>query len=260
MIVGSRRASIVLPTPGGPTSSRWCPPAAAAASASRALARPRTSTRSSGSSGSASSGGAAGSGGSGHGASPFRHACSSPSVRATRTCTPGTSAGFRGVGGRDDHALGARARERVDERERSRDRRTAPSRPSSPSTPTPSSTPAGSPSSALGERERDRELEPGTRLAHRRRREVHRDALHRILAVRTRATRRAPARATRARPRRGGRRPCSRAGRATRAPRRSRPDRRHLRALHCSPRRARDDLLVDPRPAELPIRSVVRRS
>ena len=32
---GSRRASIVLPAPGGPTSSRWCPPAAATSTARR---------------------------------------------------------------------------------------------------------------------------------------------------------------------------------------------------------------------------------
>jgi hypothetical protein len=43
----SRRASIVFPQPGGPASSRWCPPAAASSTARRAIAWPRTSTRSS---------------------------------------------------------------------------------------------------------------------------------------------------------------------------------------------------------------------
>ena len=41
-----RWASIVLPAPGGPTNSRWCPPAAATSSASRAIGWPRTSARS----------------------------------------------------------------------------------------------------------------------------------------------------------------------------------------------------------------------
>ena len=45
-IDGSRRASIVLPVPGGPTSSRLCAPAAAMTSASIAGAWPRTSARS----------------------------------------------------------------------------------------------------------------------------------------------------------------------------------------------------------------------
>ena len=43
---GSRRASIVLPAPGGPTSSRAWPPAAASSSARRASGCPRTSARS----------------------------------------------------------------------------------------------------------------------------------------------------------------------------------------------------------------------
>ena len=42
----SRRASIVLPAPGGPTSSRLWPPAAAISSARRASGWPRTSARS----------------------------------------------------------------------------------------------------------------------------------------------------------------------------------------------------------------------
>ncbi len=43
---GSRRASIVLPVPGGPASSRLCRPAAAISSARRARSWPRTSPRS----------------------------------------------------------------------------------------------------------------------------------------------------------------------------------------------------------------------
>ena len=42
---GSRRASIVLPAPGGPMRSRLCPPAAAISSARRAGACPRTSAQ-----------------------------------------------------------------------------------------------------------------------------------------------------------------------------------------------------------------------
>ena len=45
-IPGSRRASIVLPVPGGPASSRLWPPAAAISSARRARSCPRTSARS----------------------------------------------------------------------------------------------------------------------------------------------------------------------------------------------------------------------
>ena len=44
--VTSRSASIVLPTPGGPDSSRWWPPVAAISSASRASGWPTTSARS----------------------------------------------------------------------------------------------------------------------------------------------------------------------------------------------------------------------
>src|SRR5919199_1370441 len=45
-IDGRRRASIVLPTPGGPESSRLWPPAAAMVSASMSSTWPRTSARS----------------------------------------------------------------------------------------------------------------------------------------------------------------------------------------------------------------------
>ena len=43
---GSRSASIVLPAPGGPCRSTWCPPAAATSRANRASAWPATSARS----------------------------------------------------------------------------------------------------------------------------------------------------------------------------------------------------------------------
>ena len=45
-IPGSRRASIVLPVPGGPASSTLCSPAAASSSARRPRSWPRTSARS----------------------------------------------------------------------------------------------------------------------------------------------------------------------------------------------------------------------
>ena len=45
---GSRRASMVLPAPGGPVSSRWWPPAAATSRAKRPSGWPRTSARSGG--------------------------------------------------------------------------------------------------------------------------------------------------------------------------------------------------------------------
>ena len=44
--VGSRSASMVLPTPGGPSSSRWWPPAAQISAARRAVGWPTTSARS----------------------------------------------------------------------------------------------------------------------------------------------------------------------------------------------------------------------
>ena len=69
-IDGSRRPSIVLPVPGGPASSRLCPPAAASSSARRARSWPRTSARSGGSGSGSSSGGSAGGGRS----SPRRYA------------------------------------------------------------------------------------------------------------------------------------------------------------------------------------------
>ena len=45
-MVGSRRASMVLPEPGGPTIRTLCPPAAATSSALRAAPCPRTSAKS----------------------------------------------------------------------------------------------------------------------------------------------------------------------------------------------------------------------
>ena len=121
-----------------------------------------------------------GSGGSGQGSSPFRHSCSSPRLRATRTCTPGTrlaSAAF--AAGTITHVAPARARASTSASVPTTGR-TEPSRPSSPSTPTPSSTPGGQAAVGARERERDRELEPRSGLAHRCGREVHRDAFHRV--------------------------------------------------------------------------------
>ena len=50
---GRRRASMVLPVPGGPARSRLCRPAAASSSARRARSCPRTSARSRGAAASA---------------------------------------------------------------------------------------------------------------------------------------------------------------------------------------------------------------
>ena len=66
---GRRRASIVLPLPGGPSSSRLCPPAAAISSARNGSSCPRTSARSSSSAGRFASAGAGADGGAG-GTSP----------------------------------------------------------------------------------------------------------------------------------------------------------------------------------------------
>ena len=77
-----RCASIVLPEPGAPTSSRWWPPAAAISRACRATGWPRTSARSGGGGASSPTGGP---GSTGHGVSVVRHVTTSFSVDATRT-------------------------------------------------------------------------------------------------------------------------------------------------------------------------------
>ncbi len=181
-IVGRRRASIVLPMPGGPTNSRWCAPAAATESARRACARPRTSARSSGSSPS----GTADSIGGGIGwigprglalqaEVELAEAARDPDQRARHECRLGAFAA-----GTTTCSTPVRTSASTSASVPTTGR-TPPSRPSSPSTPTPSSAPAGSPPPAHVERERDAELEPGAGLAHRRGREVHRHPLLRVL-------------------------------------------------------------------------------
>ena len=128
----------------------------------------------------ASSASGTGSGGSGHGASPFRHASSSPSVRASRTWMPGTSAASAAfAAGTITHSAPARAT-RVDERERARDR-------SHRAVETELAEHADAVEHARRAVRRRRSSsasaiassEPGAGLAHRRGREVHRDALDR---------------------------------------------------------------------------------
>ena len=88
---GSRRASMVLPAPGGPIISRLWPPAAAISSARLASSCPRTSARS-GPSGLASSGSAtAGRAGSGD-QRPWSRSASRASVGIALTSIPSTSA------------------------------------------------------------------------------------------------------------------------------------------------------------------------
>ena len=126
---GSRRASIVLPVPGGPASSRLCRPAAAISSARRARSWPRTSARS-GSGGSAALPFAAAPSGSSR--SPRRYATASARWRTRH----GLDAGERRLGrrlGRDRAAGRARRARALGDRERRRrPRRTRPSSASSP--------------------------------------------------------------------------------------------------------------------------------
>ena len=79
----TRRAIIVLPAPGGPISSRLCPPAAAISSARRARSCPRTSARSSAS-------GARGAGGLGRAMTALEGSLSARTASASDD-TPSTS-------------------------------------------------------------------------------------------------------------------------------------------------------------------------
>jgi hypothetical protein len=85
-IVGSLRASIVLPAPGEPTSRTLCPPAAATSSARRACVCPRTSARST--SAVRSSGSSARTGGGCQ--RPRRNPTTSPSEATPTTRSPST--------------------------------------------------------------------------------------------------------------------------------------------------------------------------
>ena len=150
-IVGRRRASIVLPQPGGPVRSRWCAPAAAISSASRAVARPRTSARSTGSS-------STGSAGSVRSTVPVgRDRARAPRPSGTRAASRGSARCGRAgrgrapprrwfAGGTSTVSTPVRASASASTRVPGT-ARTVPSRPSSPSTPTPSRQPAGSSSS-----------------------------------------------------------------------------------------------------------------
>ena len=118
------------------------------------------------------SGSAAGGSQSGQGSSPFRHARSSPRVRAARTRTPPTSSASEALAtGTTTAPTPARASASTSARVPGTGR-TEPSRPSSPSTATPSSTPAGSASlapsrpsaTASSSPEPDLRTPPGARL------------------------------------------------------------------------------------------------
>ena len=91
-IEGSRRASIVLPVPGGPCMNRLWPPAAATSRPGMSAFWPRTSARSSIGSGSTSAGGSGTGAGS---ARPASTSTASVSDSMPTTVTPGTSAASR---------------------------------------------------------------------------------------------------------------------------------------------------------------------
>ena len=90
-------------------------------------------------------------------------------------------AGFRGVGRGDDDGFGTRARHGVDERERPRHGAHRAVETQLAEHADAVEYARRQPSIGGDQRERDRELQPRSGLAHRRRRQVHRDALHRIL-------------------------------------------------------------------------------
>ena len=149
---GNRCASIVLPDPGGPTSRRWCPPAAESSRPKRAASCPRTSAR---------SGNGAGwcrdtaCGRSGHGADPTRHSASSRNVRTARndgglamrassTLATGTTTPRNGdKNGRSSTSPSSSRTNDITIGATPVTGRTRPSRPSSPIMATPSTTSAG---------------------------------------------------------------------------------------------------------------------
>ena len=96
----------------------------------------------------------------------------------------GDQLGFRRVGRGHDHEVGAGARERVDECERSGNRPHRAVEAELAEHTHAVERAGGEPAVGACERERHGELEPGTGLAHRCRREVHRDAFHRIRQIR----------------------------------------------------------------------------
>ena len=161
-IPGSRRASIVLPVPGGPASSRLCAPAAAISSARRARSWPRTSARS-GTGDSRDRRAAAAARAARR--SPRRYATASARWWTGTGSTPASATSGAGLGRADEPARGRRAaRPRPRRARRGRARR----RPSSASSPN-----AAMPVERVGRqlmrrsehRERDRQVEARALLA-----------------------------------------------------------------------------------------------
>ena len=113
-IPGSRRASIVLPEPGGPTISRLWPPAAAISSARRAAACPRTSARSGAAAGTAGAGGGSGGGS----ARPARIATASYRSCAATTGSASAWAASAALSGRHQQRLQPRPPGRLGDRDR----------------------------------------------------------------------------------------------------------------------------------------------
>ena len=180
-IPGSRRASIVLPVPGGPASSTLCVPAAAISSARRARSWPRTSARSGTGSRSTSRSG----NGSGGSCVPRRYATASARWWTGIGSTPASATSGAGLG-RADEPAEARAPRSLGGDQRAGDGPDAPVE------------------RELAERgdirrahrrqlmrrgehrERDREVEPRALLAQARGREVDRDPPHRETRARPR--------------------------------------------------------------------------
>ena len=204
-IPGSRRAIIVLPAPGGPTSSRLCPPAAAISSARRASVWPRTSAKSP-----CRSRDAAASACGRDGARPA--ARSGAFERARRLGerrdrddrrSPPTTAASRGI--RRAAAAGPPSRRAARQPQSAGRRAPAESAPSSDSSPSSIQSSICAPlDQALGgeNAERDRQVERRAGLAHVGRRQVDGDAVRRETRSRNCGWRCAPGRGFRARWRR----------------------------------------------------------
>ena len=143
---GRRRASIVLPEPGGPDINRLCPPAAAITSARLARGWPRTSPR---------SGwvcpalGAAGDGKGPGSRSPRSSPTTSSRERTPTMSTPGTAAASLTLPHGTNSRLLPCARQLMASAIAPRTGRTEASRPSSPTKPHPSSAAAGTCPSAV---------------------------------------------------------------------------------------------------------------
>ena len=185
-IPGSRRASIVLPAPGGPIISRLWPPAAAISSARARVGLAahvgevgtgvrRPWGRRAGSAGSASR-------------SPRSSSSSSDSVGTPTTSSPSARAASGAFATGTSIRSHARARAASAIASAPRIGRISPESESSPQTASGMSA-SGSPPSAATTRHRDRQVEARARLAQRGRRKVHGDALLRELHARVRERR-----------------------------------------------------------------------